>query len=110
MNENIFDKTKERIKKYGHHKGDFHSDKTKPYTSSSCLLGALRLEAGLQATPPYVAPIASELLKDVISEQYPDRLNMAPAIIPSFNDHPDTTLADIIAVLEKASVRAQEQI
>ena len=53
---------------------------------------------------------------DVVAEQYPDRgldRNDHPRLgvsIPAFNDHPDTTWADIEAVLDKAARRLDEQL
>jgi hypothetical protein len=48
----------------------------------------------------------SGLLNRVISEQFPDRRGG----VIGFNDHPDTTIDDVILVLEKASIRRDEQV
>jgi len=65
------------------------------------------------------SPLA-EAIGKVIVEQYPDRLGFGPevqtyialkgerfAIVP-FNDHPDTTPADVVRVLEKARLVLEE--
>lgn len=63
-----------------------------------------------------------ELLKavttvaEVIKEQFPDRLrestpiHQIPCFVPSFNDHEDTTLSDVVLVLEKAAVKLDESV
>jgi hypothetical protein len=47
---------------------------------------------------------------DVVKEQFPERVVGVGTDLPlaRFNDHPDTTLDDVILVLEKAAVRAEE--
>jgi hypothetical protein len=60
----------------------------------------------------FVDSSESVLLMDVIYEQFPDRLFRGPTARTAcckFNDHPDTTEADIRAVIEKARTRAEEQ-
>jgi hypothetical protein len=65
-----------------------------------------------------------QLVRDIILEQFPDRTrdafctcteckrkkgNLSPAaIIPRFNDHPDTTFEDVLLVLEKAAIKCDE--
>lgn len=48
-------------------------------------------------------------IRDVVEEQYPERVKR-PGFSPvaAFNDHPDTTLEDVILVLEKAAARFDE--
>lgn len=46
----------------------------------------------------------------VIDEQYPGRMEAGPhSNVPNFNDHPDTTFADVERVLEKAAVKWEEE-
>lgn len=52
-------------------------------------------------------------LLPVLNEQFPERLNwmhykigLGPVV--AFNDHPDTTFADVERVLEKAAIRWEE--
>jgi hypothetical protein len=54
-------------------------------------------------------------IAEVVAEQYPERVGRTPwgpvkgvAGVMQFNDHPDTTEDDVIAVLEKASNRYDE--
>jgi hypothetical protein len=56
-----------------------------------------------------VQAIAARTLDEVAGEQYPDRhyLGLRPAA--AFNDHPDTTWADVEVVLDKASVLWDER-
>lgn len=72
-----------------------------------CLQGALYDAYG-------VCPdrVSGELAQDVrlvnetIEEQYPERFGAVG--ISRFNDHPETTLDDVIRVLEKAAIRKDE--
>lgn len=53
-------------------------------------------------------------MTEVVREQYPERLD-GPEIssIPpfaKFNDHPHTTEDDVVAVMEKAAVRLDEEL
>lgn len=58
------------------------------------------------------------VLADIIREQFPDRASWMSAsgestpesIIVGFNDHPDTTFADVERVFEKAEVAWDERI
>lgn len=54
------------------------------------------------------------LIARIINEHYADRTvehicNTSMATIVSFNDHPDTTFADVERVLEKAAVKWEEE-
>jgi hypothetical protein len=53
-----------------------------------------------------------DVLADVIREQYPDRIPTGSysnaCNVFEFNDHPDTTLADVHAVIEKAIAKVSE--
>jgi hypothetical protein len=56
---------------------------------------------------------ACEHLNAVAAEQYPERCDdedAGDAGVVWFNDHPDTTIEDVMRVFEKARVRAQEVV
>ena len=46
------------------------------------------------------------LLNETIAAEYPDRLGAVG--ISRFNDHPETTVEDVVRVLEKTAVRRDE--
>jgi hypothetical protein len=53
------------------------------------------------------------LVAEIIKEQFPDRLRSShrlypSSIIPTFNDHPNTTLEDVQLVLRKAAIQCDE--
>ena len=68
----------------------------------------------LYATPyEGSADNAINLMSEVAKEQYSERIdpdNRHTCKFAQFNDHPDTTEAEVIAVMEKASVRLDERI
>jgi galactitol-specific phosphotransferase system IIB component len=69
-----------------------------------CLLGALsHCSGGIGA---------STIVEKVIVEQYPERYDAAVYMnhVARFNDHPDTTLEDVVMVMEKAALRLDEQV
>jgi hypothetical protein len=81
-----------------------------------CLQGALYETYGLapltaRRTP---CPVSGELADDirllnrVIAEQYPDRTGGVG--ISRFNDHPETTVDDVLRVMEKAAVARDEAV
>lgn len=81
-----------------------------------CLQGAL-YEAHLLALPaekqpgvPVTEPLAADirLVNEVIEDQYPERSGGIG--VSRFNDHPETTVEDVVRVLEKAAVRKDEQL
>lgn len=49
-----------------------------------------------------------QLVNEVVATEYPDRRGGVSA--SRFNDHPETTVDDVLLVLEKAAVRRDEQI
>ena len=59
-----------------------------------CLLGAMG-ESFVNCPP------AEQVIEDIAREQFPARMP-AGADFVNFNDHPDTTFADVELVLEKA--------
>lgn len=80
--------------------------------ASFCALGALGCSA-------VNSPLIQNLVADVVREQYPERIETLPlsyldryldcATIVTFNDHPDTTKDDVVAVLEKAAIKLDER-
>ena len=77
-----------------------------------CIRGAIY--AFLDATDqPSVNRISIERpIGATAYEQFPERfaLGASGASIPAFNDHPDTTWADVELVLDKASIAWDEQV
>ncbi len=81
-----------------------------------CLQGALYEAHGICPvdTRAAVRPVSGELAADVrlvnevIRDQFPERVGGIGA--SRFNDHPDTTVEDVVKVLEKAAVRKDEQL
>jgi hypothetical protein len=59
---------------------------------------------------------AQEIMANVAGEQFPERAKItnlngyADWSFAVFNDHPDTTEDEVVAVMEKAAVRLDEQI
>lgn len=88
--------------------GDLHND------NGACGLGHLHLNA---TRPWHDEVTAGAQTMDIIAnEQYPDRVSDYLRVdadlckFARFNDHPDTTEADVIAVMEKAAVRLNEMV
>jgi len=82
-----------------------------------CLQGALYEAYGVNscaASRHLRLRLAGELARDmrlvneVVASEYPDRFGGVGA--SRFNDHPETTLEDVVRVLEKAAVRRDEHI
>lgn len=48
------------------------------------------------------------LVNDVVASEYPDRFGGVGA--SRFNDHPETTVDDVVRVLEKAAARRDERL
>lgn len=72
-----------------------------------CLQGALYDAYGVcpsRVTGELAADV--RLVNETIEEQYPERYGAVG--ISRFNDHADTTIADVVRVLEKAAVRKDE--
>jgi len=87
----------------------WHQGSLRGPDGSACLVGAL-LDA---ATGQREVDRVAYLLGDVIQEQYPDLPGVAGsrlAALPTFNDHPDTTWADVDLVLDKAARRLDEAL
>lgn len=82
-----------------------------------CLQGALyeahgcqpRLQGRLTRTVPDPGVTADiRLVNEVIAAEYPDRVGAVG--VSRFNDHPETTVEDVLRVLEKSAVRRDEQV
>ncbi len=50
------------------------------------------------------------MMHEVATEQYPDRTMAHGGFFPDFNDHEDTTEAEVVAIMEKVAVRLDEEI
>jgi hypothetical protein len=77
-----------------------------------CVMGAL-VEAGSFSIAPIL--LATEFypaVDKVVREQFPGRVGSCPAFYTavSFNNHPDTTGEEVIAVLEKTAARLDEAL
>lgn len=79
-----------------------------------CLQGALYEAHGCMPRRPgrlghtLAGELAADvrLLNETIAAEYPER--MGAVGISRFNDHPETTIEDVVRVLEKAAVRRDE--
>lgn len=84
-------------------------------TGRHCIQGAL-YEAHCVEPERYERvwrPLSASLLADVglvnevIETEYPERVGAVG--VSQFNDHPETTIDDVVRVLEKAAVRRDER-
>lgn len=81
-----------------------------------CLQGALYQAHGerpfdeRQVGHPVSGGLAVDvrLVNEVIVTEFPDRSGSIG--VSRFNDHPDTTLDDVLLVMEKAAVRKEERV
>ena len=81
-----------------------------------CLQGALYEAHGLhpfddrQVGVPVRGELASDLrlVNEVVAAQFPDRAG--PIGVSRFNDHPDTTVDEVLRVLEKAAIIRDERL
>jgi hypothetical protein len=73
-----------------------------------CLFGALSAAhtAAIEQGHPMDRAWLNRV-RGVVQEQFPNRTTGA---LMSFNDHPDTTVDDVVLVLEKAAIRRIEQV
>ncbi len=86
-------------------------------TGRHCLQGALYEAHGCQprqhgqltntSTDPDLAADL-RLVNETIASEYPERVGAVG--VSRFNDHPDTTIVDVVRVLEKSAVRRDESI
>jgi hypothetical protein len=86
-------------------------------TGRHCLQGALYEAHGCQprqhgkltgtsADPDLTADL--RLLNETIAAEYPERVGAVG--VSRFNDHPETTIDDVVRVLEKTAVRRDEKV
>ena len=81
-----------------------------------CIQGALYEAYGLcpfdgrQIALPLTSAMADDvrLVNEVISAQFPERTGGVG--VSRFNDHPDTTMDDVVSVMEKAAIRKDERV
>ncbi|HSH62396.1 MAG TPA: hypothetical protein VK988_22650 [Acidimicrobiales bacterium] len=81
-----------------------------------CLQGALYESYGLRpfdgrnVGQPLTAEMADDvrLVNEVIEAEFPERTGGVG--VSRFNDHPQTTLEDVVRVMEKAAVRKDERV
>lgn len=71
-----------------------------------CIGGAC--ETGEVGFSPAIQAIAT-VIRDQFPERVRDAINPSMGIVVRFNDHPDTTFADVERVLEKAAVKWEEE-
>lgn len=91
--------------------GQFTDDK-----GAHCLQGALYEAYGCVPRSPgslghtLTGELAADirLLNETIAAEYPDRVGAVG--ISRFNDHPETTIDDVVRVLEKSAVRRDESV
>ena len=84
-------------------KGAFADD-----SGRHCLQGALYESHGCQPAAALTRELRDDVrvVNEVIEAEYPDRYGAVG--ISRFNDHEDTTLDDVVRVLEKAALRRDE--
>lgn len=98
--DNPFEKVLDRLREKGWRQNGSGREE-----GPNCIRGATQIMVGLKVL--YDGP-----LLQVIATQYPDRTTTPLAggvSIVEFNDHPDTTFADVERVLEKAAVKWEEE-
>ena len=97
----------ELIRRRGHVKGSYQTDK------GFCAVGALNFVGVREIVSSGQQSHDGDVVADVIREQYPDRVNLPCrtgfAAIVRFNDHEDTTQDEVVAVLEKAAIKLDER-
>jgi hypothetical protein len=107
---NKIDQVIETIKNVGWHQGSYYNFDEDNTIIGVCIIGAIRHTAARHNVSPSLfmhKPMA--MIRSIINEQYPDRMDPEMAVVPAFNDHKDTTIEDVIAVLEKASIELDEK-
>jgi len=82
-----------------------------------CMQGALYEAHGMvmnACSSPMRYAVAGDLATDmallnaIVQSEYPDRFGAVGT--SRFNDHPETTIDDVVRVMEKAAVRRDEQL
>lgn len=97
------------IEQYGWWRGEIQDGTPK------CLLtGLVNLYSGHLSSYSGEYHADRQALTDVVREQFPDRLGPVLSTykpdVAQFNDHPDTTWADLELVVEKAAIKRQEAV
>ena len=104
----VLREAKQILDEKGWIKGDYKNLDVPDLPMGFCLVGALsEVLLGGRMEAESVGCVEAEILLEVIAEQFPDRKGTY-GDIPTFNDHEDTTRADIDLVLEKAIAKADE--
>lgn len=78
-----------------------------------CMMGAINQATGFDSWKSETVPLRNEvadLVNSVAYEQFKDRIHTVWAGVANFNDHPDTTIGECVAVFEKAAVLWEEKI
>lgn len=78
-----------------------------------CMVGAAKVAylGDARGRPAFELPSDwCDAVSAVIAEQFPERCFFDHGSPPIFNDHDDTTFADVELVLEKAEIRLAEQV
>lgn len=105
----VIRKAAEVVQTGGLCKGRYHTAK-----GEHCTVGAL--QAVTDSFSGTLVTDAQEVVADVIFEQFPERVAVLGAsgrdytfgVVTFFNDHEDTTKDDVVMVLEKAALKAEE--
>lgn len=97
--------------------GNWHQGEYDGPGDTHCGLGHIH---AIMGTTPYSVldentadfSVVADLLGKVAAEQYPERAPTSSDLCKyvAFNDHADTTEADVILVFEKAAARLDEQV
>lgn len=96
----------EVLAEYGWRKNAFGNAK-----NGFCILGAVRETMGGQMFCHNIFNTNEHsTLRDVILEQFPDRVNPLSDVVPNFNDHDSTKIEDVILVMEKAAIKMDEVV
>jgi hypothetical protein len=115
--DNVIGKAAKNVK--GHWFQEAYYDGDGNFCGVGHLAKAYAEEHGLDVSEVFGGTFWGEILEikkvmdKVAGEQYPERALDGDSIVPHFpffNDHPDTTEDEVIAVMEKAAVRWEERI
>lgn len=101
MTDNPFELVLDRLREKGWRKNGFGD-----WTGPNCIVGA-HMTLNNETNKNFRS--FRTFLVSIIHEHYSDRSEGRLETIPNFNDHPDTTFADVERVLEKAAVKWEEE-
>lgn len=113
MQDNVARKAIEVLAARGWHQGEYEDE-----AGRVCFYGALNLAMGFDSCHEVNDDVTKVGLtaEVIVREQFADRLKLASGQVGNtggqvveFNDHPDTTLADVLLVLEKTAIKLDEQ-